>query len=161
MPGKRLNPRLAKIHRTYTVEEIARLYGMHRNSVRNWMKSGLTPIDDARPLLVRGADLRAFLARRRQSGKRPCPPGMLYCFRCRAPRHPALGMLDFMDRRSGAGNAAGLCEACGTMMNRRAHRGSLRDLFPDVDVQFPQAEARIEDCQAPCADCAEEKEITA
>ena len=39
------NPRLAKIHRNYTVEEIANLFGVHKNSVRNWVKGGL-PISD-------------------------------------------------------------------------------------------------------------------
>lgn len=33
--GKRHpNPRLAKIHRSYTVEEVAGVFGVHRNTVR-------------------------------------------------------------------------------------------------------------------------------
>jgi hypothetical protein len=32
------NPRLAKIHRNYTVEEVANVFGVHRNTVRQWIK---------------------------------------------------------------------------------------------------------------------------
>jgi hypothetical protein len=40
--SKRLpNPRRAKIHRNYTVAEIATLYTVHRNTVREWIKHGL------------------------------------------------------------------------------------------------------------------------
>ncbi|MEO7863683.1 MAG: helix-turn-helix domain-containing protein, partial [Nitrospirales bacterium] len=35
------NPRLVKIHRNYTVEEIANLFGIRRNTVREWVKRGL------------------------------------------------------------------------------------------------------------------------
>ena len=35
------NYRLVKIHHSYTVEEIARLFGSHRNTVRRWLKLGL------------------------------------------------------------------------------------------------------------------------
>jgi len=36
--AKRLNPNLAKIHRNYTVEEVALLFSVHKNTVRSWVK---------------------------------------------------------------------------------------------------------------------------
>ena len=65
------NPRLAKIHRNYTVEEVARLYGVHRNTVRQWIKrDGLPICDDGRPVLILGGELAAFLTRKRTRNKR-------------------------------------------------------------------------------------------
>src|SRR5271165_6576292 len=83
---RRPNYRLVKIHRNYTVEEIARLFGAHKNTVRHWIKSGLKTLDRRRPLLVHGSDLSVFLRDRKQKKKRPCQPGEFYCLRCRAPK---------------------------------------------------------------------------
>ena len=65
------NYRLVKIHRNYTVEEIASLFGIHENTVRAWLKVGLAPIDKSRPTLVHGQGLVDFLKARRSAGKRP------------------------------------------------------------------------------------------
>ncbi len=78
------NYRLVKIHRNYTVEDIAGLFGAHKNTVRQWIKAGLEPLDRRRPMLVHGSDLSAFLRDRKQKNKRPCQPGEVYCVRCRA-----------------------------------------------------------------------------
>ena len=94
--SKRLpNPRLAKIHRNYTVEEIATLFGVHRNTVRAWIKRGLPTSDDRHPLLILGRDLAAFLQAQRAKNKRTCQPGEIYCVRCRAPKAPAGAMADY------------------------------------------------------------------
>jgi len=73
------NPRLAKLHRTYSVEEVARLFKLHKNTVRNWLKQGLTPIDDRRPILILGKELSRFLQERRHKAKQVCGPGRIYC----------------------------------------------------------------------------------
>ena len=43
------NHRLLKIHRSYTVEEVASVLDVHRNSVRNWLRSGLPPRPEQQP----------------------------------------------------------------------------------------------------------------
>ena len=35
------NPKLAKIHRSYSVEDVSRLFKIHKNTVRNWLRQGL------------------------------------------------------------------------------------------------------------------------
>ena len=57
---RHLNHRLVKTHRTYTVEEIASLFHVHRNTVREWVRRGLPTCDDRRPMLILGAELAAF-----------------------------------------------------------------------------------------------------
>jgi hypothetical protein len=146
----RLNPRLAKLHRSYTVEEVARLFGIHRNTVRAWLKcGGLQAIDSCRPALTQGKVLRAFLTSRRAAAKRPCPPGTLYCMRCRQPRRPALGMADFTPKGDGAGNLCAICEACGATMHRRARWSAVSVVLPEIEVRFAQGPQRIAECSDP------------
>jgi len=152
MARTRLNPKRAKLHLPYTVDEIARLYGLGRNTVRAWIKTGgLTPLDGGRPILVMGATLRMFLEARRAKAKRPCPPGHLYCFACRVPRAPALAMADFIPQAKGAGRLSALCEVCGTTMHRRAREDALPLILPDVPVRIVQAALRIAETTSPCA----------
>ena len=62
--AKRPNPNLAKIHRCYTVEEVATLFGIHKNTVRKCVKDGLATNDDKRPMLIRGSDLKNTCSRK-------------------------------------------------------------------------------------------------
>ena len=108
MSKRHPNPRLAKIHRNHTVEEIAELYRVHKNTVRAWIKEGLPTIDDRRPTLVLGCDLRDFLTVRRQKNKRPCQDGEIYCLRCRVPRVPAGNMADYRPLTPALGHLIGI-----------------------------------------------------
>jgi hypothetical protein len=69
MASRHPNPRLAKIHRSYSVEDMARLFNVHKNTIRSWLKRGVEPIDDQRPALIRGAELPRFPADRRGRAK--------------------------------------------------------------------------------------------
>ena len=88
---RRPNPRPVKIHRSYTVEEVARRLNVHKNTVRGWIRGGLPTIDARRPTLITGSDLRRFLEAKNKKRKQPCALGQFYCVRCRAPKAPPLG----------------------------------------------------------------------
>lgn len=139
------NPRRAKVHRNYTVEEVARLYGMHRNTVRQWVKRGLPLCDDRRPALILGSDLAAFLSCERNRNKRPCKPGEIYCVRCRVPQQPALGMVDYQPLTATSGNLVGLCPKCGGTMYRRVSHARLAEAAGKLDIQFMQAREHIDE----------------
>ena len=142
--GKRHpNPRLAKIHRNYTVEEIARLFGVHRNTVREWIKRGLPTSDDQRPTLVLGRDLVAFLKARRAKNKRSCLPGEIYCVGCRAPKAPAGNMVEYEPVTESLGNLMALCPDCGALMNRRVGLAQLEQIRGQMDITMPQAPRHI------------------
>lgn len=153
MSRQRINPRVIKLHRTYSVEEAARVLGVHKNSVRGWRKAGLTPIDDSRPLLFLGSHLRTFLEQRRASRKRPCGPGTLYCFHCREPRAPALGMVDWTSTNARSGDLSALCEVCGTEMHRRARRDALGAVMPDLQVRILEGPSRLNGKPIPSLNC--------
>ena len=135
MAARRVHPRAVKMHRSYTVSELADRLGVHKNTVRNWQSEGLPAIDQSRPLLFQGESVREFLSRRNASRKSPCPPGTLYCLRCRAPRAPALGMVDYFEKKPGTGNLKAFCETCEATMHRRTRRAALKAVMPGIAVQ--------------------------
>lgn len=149
MPATRPNPRLAKIHRSYTVEEIAKTYGVHRNTVRTWIKRGLPTIDQRRPVLVLGSHLADFLRARRMANKRPCGPGEIYCLRCREPRAPADAAVRYHPLTPTQGNLVGLCGCCGAGLYRRVSLAKLALVLGGLGVTLPQAQAHIDESPLP------------
>lgn len=139
MPAKRVNPRLIKLHHNYTAGEVAARLGVHKNTVLQWQGQGLVAIDGQRPLLFHGATLRAFLEQRRADGKRPCPVGTLYCLKCRAPRPPALDMVDYRAINATSGNLSALCDVCGKVMHRRIALADIPAKMPNIAVQITGA----------------------
>ena len=149
MSKRRPNPRLAKIHRSYTVEEVASLFGVHRNTVREWVKRGLPTNDDRRPMLILGRDLDAFLQAKRTRNKRTCKPGEIYCVRCRAPRAPAGEMLDYQPVTETLGNLIAICSECDAMMYRRVSLAKLEQVRGQLDITMPQALPHIGESAQP------------
>ena len=132
MPARRVKPKsnAVKLHYSYSVRELATCCGVHPHTVRNWQGKGLEPIDTVRPALFHGATVRAFLSRRKFSRKRPCPPGTIYCVRCREPRRPALGMVEYRPLKPDSGDLCAICETCEGIMHRRARSDDLAKVMP-------------------------------
>jgi hypothetical protein len=147
------NPRLVKMHRSYTVEETARLLGKHKNTVRAWIKQGLQPIDGRKPTLIHGLELVRFLQHRRMSGKRPCPPSHMYCVKCRSPKRPAAGMADYLPITDTSGNLRALCLDCGRFMHRRVAFAKLKTVGAGLEIAFPQAASRLRERPDPSVNC--------
>jgi len=148
--GKRHpNHRRVKIHRSYTVEEIASLFGVHKNTVRAWVKAGLPTCDDKRPMLILGHDLTAFLQARRVKNKQTCRPGEIYCVRCRAPKSPAADMADYLPVTEELGNLIAICPDCNSIMNRRVSLAKLGQVRGKMDITFPQALRHVSESNQP------------
>ena len=132
------NPRLVKIHRSYTVEEVARLLGKHKNTVRKWVKDGLATIDNKRPMLILGHDLVAFIKKRRAKNKQSCKPGELYCVRCRVPKFPAGDMAEYSPVTEKFGNLIAICPDCNSIMNQRVSLARIEEFCGKMDITFPK-----------------------
>jgi hypothetical protein len=153
MPARRVNPYRVKLHYSYSVGELASLLKVHKNTVRNWLRAGLEPIHQCRPLLFQGATVRAFLSKCNKARKRPCSPGTLYCLRCRQPRRAALGMIDYIPMTDTSGNLRAICEHCETIMHRRVSKGDLARAMPGYTVQMPEDQPSISGKRDPSPNC--------
>lgn len=149
MPTHRPNPRLVKINRSYTVDEIAKLFGIHKNTVREWIKSGLPVVDNCRPVLILGSELRKFLELKRTKNKQTCQPCELYCLRCRKPQKPAGNMADFTPITDKVGNLIAICPVCDAIINKRINMTTLALISTQMDITFTQAPKRIGDSTQP------------
>lgn len=160
MAARRAYPQQVKLHRSYSVPELAKRLGVHKNTVRLWQRDGLKPIDTTLPALFQGATVRTFLAKRNASRKMPCEPGTLFCFRCRTPRQPALGMVDYSALTATSGNLRALCEVCGGVMHQRIRRADLAAKLPGLPVQIREAPTRISGGSSPFDNCYSERQAT-
>jgi excisionase family DNA binding protein len=146
---RRIDPRRAKLHRTYTVEEAARLFSVHRGTVRAWLRAGLKTVDDGRPALILGSELRRFHSERRAKRRCPTPAGMIYCLRCREPRRPAGETADYLPRTAATGDLQGICPKCSTMLYRRVSLAALDAVCAGLDVRIREGDPRITQCNEP------------
>jgi predicted transcriptional regulator len=152
--GNRLpNPRLVKLHRNYSVEEIARLFGLHKNTVRHWLKQGLATIDDRRPRLILGSSLSRFLQERRLKGKQPCGPGRIYCVACRAPKVPAGQMAECIPTGPRTGNLRGICPHCDRLIYRRVNLAKIDAVRGELEITFTPPLSRIGESAVPSVNC--------
>lgn len=119
------NLRLVRREYSYSIPEIAALFGLHKNAVGQWLKAGLKPIDRSRPVLIHGSDLVNFLQSRQSARRTTCQPDEFFCFRCRAPRKPKSGQVTISPRNAKLLKLVAHCAVCGTKMNKS---GSVRQL---------------------------------
>ncbi len=122
--GRQLDPRRASIHRSYSIAEAAKLFGVHRNTVNAWLKAGLRSFMAGRTRLILGEDLRAFRQARQRQRRQPLRLGEMWCLPCRRSRSPDPALVDWAIRNTDGegGNLRGLCPSCGCLMHRRIGR---------------------------------------
>src|SRR3990167_1630429 len=135
--AKRYPAHLVKAHRNYTIEEAADLLGSHLQTIRGWVKNGTLPAcSEKRPILVVGADIRAFLRGREIASKRRLGPNEFYCLKCRAPRRPAGMMVDYEMQTDRAGRLVALCEECEGLIFRTLSSDKICVVAPDLSIMF-------------------------
>lgn len=90
--------RKAKKHRIYDSAMIMKLYGVSRNTVLNWLLSGLEQEAGGR-LLISGQALNAFHRNKNRSATIPCDISEIYCVSCKG-KHSVYEMASCVTRIS-------------------------------------------------------------
>ncbi len=94
---RKYNPNLIRAKRSYTLTEIAQVYGLHVRTVQDWRKQGLKVIEGSlSPYLILGQDVRLFLKDRKQKQKHCLNPDQFYCTKCHLPRKSILDKLTYI-----------------------------------------------------------------
>lgn len=112
-------------HRVYTVEEVMALYGVSRNTVTNWMKSGLKPSDPRQPYLFRGAVLAEYHADRRARAKSCLRPGEFKCLGCKTAVLPEPMAINRRPASNGNTLLAARCPDCDAHVTKLASKADM------------------------------------
>ncbi len=143
------NPNLVKINRSYTFEELAAVFGVHKNTVAAWVKSGLPCLKEMRPFLILGADARTHLKKQRGSKKQKCQPDEFFCMRCKAPIQPAAGFVVYSPITATKGRLSGFCGRCECVVNKFISYASLESYALLFDLEKPKESKHINDSDNP------------
>ena len=138
------NTRRIKRDYSYYLDEVAELFDVHKNSVRNWVKSGLPLVDDKRPHMVHGSALIAFLKKRQSKRKHRCQLHEFYCFKCRLPRPLWEGLADMAITSKTRLQLSGICNTCNTKVFKAGSVERISEYAKTFDLQTVQGRHIIE-----------------
>ena len=128
---------------TYSFKEIASLFNYSIGSIRRWKAQGLPIMTNTKPMLVHGAELKAWLDDRQKARKRPCEPEEFYCFagNCRTQRRPKIGSVRIRKSNQIVGTIEARCEACGS----KIRKGYAMTNLTEIEKTFESFKGNIED----------------
>jgi hypothetical protein len=143
------NPNRVKVNRNYTYEELAAVYGVHKNTVAAWVKSGLPCLKEMRPYLILGVEARQYLQAQRQNKKQKCKPNELFCMRCKKPTRTAENFVEYLPLTATKGRLGGFCLTCEGVVNKFIGYASLEKYSLIFDLVKPKGLEHINDSDNP------------
>lgn len=147
---RRLNVSRVKPYYTYSIQEVCELFNVHKNTVYRWVKEGLKPLDNQKPLLLFGTHLKEFLQTRQDNKRQKCTPLEMFCVKCQKPQIPWGNIADIKIHNQKQLMLTGLCPVCSKKMNRWGSTSQL----PHYQNQFfiqQQVDLRVMDINNTCA----------
>jgi len=121
------DPRKVKRYRSYTVKDLAELYGVGPNTVRQWIKKHSLPVlEGSYPVLIYWTDIREWLTARQAARKWTCGADEMSCFKCQGPRRVKAGTFRVVNSNSVTPTLKGDCDTCGSAMNRATSQAKLK-----------------------------------
>lgn len=124
-----------KRFRCYTIEEAAAVSGVSPRTIRNWASDGLHVMDDTRPILIRGDDLRDHIKSQRAKRAVKTRIDTFYCVCCRRERRAAEDMAD-CSVIGGRAKMTALCETCGTILSKPVSEAAIPEIARSLDLKI-------------------------
>lgn len=148
------NLRLIKGDYTYSLDQIADLFGIDVATVRRWIKfEGLERIPKTRPFLVHSSALKAFMDKKRKARKQACGECDAWCCKCKRPCAPKSNTGTIHNQPNGTVRFQGQCATCGTRINRVlkgvewSEKHPLAAYLHDAAKQHNGAQSSHRECQ--------------
>lgn len=123
--AKRVSTRKIKKHRLYDYGEASGALGVTAHTVRAWRSDGLVVMTANTPHYILGAELIRYIEDKQAKQSVKMALDQMYCLRCKAPRKPLWGMVDYVPSSETRGRLTGLCEACEGGLQRFVGKGDL------------------------------------
>lgn len=133
---------------SYTTQEAANVLNVAVGTVRAWLRKGLPTLDESRPVLIMGSDLKSWLSKMSAARKHTCRPDEMYCMRCRVPRKPRPGTAKLAQRNQKTLRVTGSCVCCGASMNRAGAVARIREIVKEFGIETTGQE-HIAGCDTP------------
>lgn len=149
MANQRHSTRRVKRRRLYDVRAAAKVLGASPSTVRHWARNGLNAVPGIRPTSFRGSDIIDFFKRRDAERKQTSGPGRIYCFKCRVPKTPAEGMVDYRPISSKRGVLIGICPTCERLIYRASSPAKLEAATRGLAVSFQTGESSLIETDKP------------
>lgn len=118
---RRYDTRKIKGNRCYSVADLAAVFNVHPATVRAWLRNeGLSValIDQKRPQMMRGSEIRIWLKERQDKGRWKCADNEMSCLGCKGPRRIKTGTFRIIPSNSQKIMVQGDCVDCGRTLNR-------------------------------------------
>jgi hypothetical protein len=129
--AKRVSTRKIKKHRLYGYDEAGDALGVTPHTVRSWRPLGLEVMAATIPHYILGAELIRYIEDKQAKRSVKMALDQMYCLKCKAPRKPLWGMVDYIPSSDTRGRLTGLCEACEGGLQRFVGIGDL-DKFGQI-----------------------------
>lgn len=104
----------------YTIDDICNLYinrKLHPQTVRKWIKNGLVGIDNHKPSLIHGSNLKQFLGKLNNSNRFEIDFTEFYCLSCKEAHIP-LNKTIYVDHKQQYIWAKALCPKTKKVINK-------------------------------------------
>lgn len=124
-----------KTHFSYSTINITEKLGVTKGTVYAWVEEGLKPIDDLRPHLFHGSELRRFIKNRQEDRKHKCEVNEMFCLKCQRPRRALKSKTSLQTTKGRKPNLTGFCITCNTQMNKSISLRNLEEILKIFDLE--------------------------
>ncbi len=127
--SRRHDPTKARRHWVYTREQVCLRFSVGDSTITNWIGRGLKPVDDKRPQLFAGYELRRFITSLRWPHGRLPESGRLFCSVCPGFKALAPGSVNAAPIGIACYEVTGTCLDCHNMLQARIQAHSLPEIY--------------------------------